>query len=212
MATDQLPTNGKALPEVPHESPFQEYLTILLRGKWVILLTVALVIGATAFYTFRTRPVYESTAMVLIDLKDKAGKVSFLDLTGTTATNKITNELETLKSRSMAEAVAKDLLEKNRLKVVDAFSHGWLWLRCVEWMTIGAACLCAGIFQARCLQICYPDFFDPYATEGSPSRGGSNGLVIAGMPVDQFQSRARIHDLLAIVICQRAQGETLTHL
>ena len=111
MATDQLPTNGKALPEVPSESPFQEYLTILLRGKWIILLTVALVTGATAFYNYRTRPVYESTAMVLIDLKDNGGKVPFLDLTGAVATNKITNELETLKSRSMAEAVAKDLLE-----------------------------------------------------------------------------------------------------
>jgi len=53
------------------------------------------------------RPVYESTAMVLIDLKDNGGKVPFLDLTGAVATNKITNELETLKSRSMAEAVAR---------------------------------------------------------------------------------------------------------
>jgi tyrosine-protein kinase Etk/Wzc len=53
--------------------------------------------------------------MVLIDLKEKGGKLPFLDLTGTTATNKITNELETLKSRSMAEAVAKDLLEKKFL-------------------------------------------------------------------------------------------------
>ena len=111
MATEPVTTNGKALPEVPHESPFQEYLTILLRGKWIILLTVALVTGVTAFYTFRVRPVYESTAMVLIDLKDNGGKVPFLDLTGAVATNKITNELETLKSRSMAEAVARDLLE-----------------------------------------------------------------------------------------------------
>ena len=115
MATEPVPTNGKALPEVPSESPYQEYLTILLRGKWIILLTVAIVVGATAFYTFRTRPVYESTAMVLIDLKEKGGKLPFLDLTGTGATNKITNELETLKSRSMAEAVARDLLEKKFL-------------------------------------------------------------------------------------------------
>jgi len=84
-----------------------------------------------------------------------------------------------------------------------AFSHGWLWLRCVEWMTIGAACLCAGIFQARCLQICYPDFFDPYATEGSPSRGGSNGLVIAGMPVDHG-------DLLTSILVTGVTGSSKT--
>jgi tyrosine-protein kinase Etk/Wzc len=111
MATEPLPTNGNTPPEVPRESPLQEYLTIIFRGKWTILLAVALVTGATAFYTFRTRPVYESTAMVLIDIKDKGGNVPFLDLSGTVATNKITNELETLKSRSMAEAVARDLLE-----------------------------------------------------------------------------------------------------
>lgn len=117
MATEPLPTNGNGLPEVPRESPLQEYLTIILRGKWIIMLAVALVTGATAFYTFRTRPVYESTAMVLIDVKDKGGNIPFLDLTGTAATNKITNELETLKSRSMAEAVARDLLE---IKFLDA--------------------------------------------------------------------------------------------
>ena len=115
MATEPIPTNGHATPEVPRESPLQEYLTIILRGKWIILLATALVTGATAFYTFRTAPIYESTAMVLIDLKDKGGKLPFLDLTGTAASNKITNELETLKSRSMAEAVAKDLLAKKFL-------------------------------------------------------------------------------------------------
>jgi tyrosine-protein kinase Etk/Wzc len=108
-------SNGHAQPEVPNESPLQEYLTILLRGKWVILLAVALVTAATAFFTFRMKPVYESIAMVLIDLKDKGGKVPFLDLTGTTATNKITNELETLKSRSTAEGVAVALVQKKYL-------------------------------------------------------------------------------------------------
>ena len=56
MATEPIPTNGHATPEVPRESSLQEYLTIILRGKWIILLATALVIGATAFYTFRTRP------------------------------------------------------------------------------------------------------------------------------------------------------------
>src|ERR1039458_918071 len=31
------------------------------------------------------------------------------------------------------------------------------------------------------------------------------------MPVDRFQSRTRSNDLLAILVCQRAQGQALTH-
>lgn len=76
-----------------------------------------IVTTAVGIYTFTTKPIYESTAMVLIDSKGKDGKVPFLDLTGTAATSKITNELETLKSYSMADAVARALIN---LQYIDA--------------------------------------------------------------------------------------------
>jgi tyrosine-protein kinase Etk/Wzc len=66
-------------------------------------------------YTFLAQPVYESTARVLIDMNAKQAPLSFLEFSGSVVSNKITNELENLKSYSMAEAVAKALFEKEYL-------------------------------------------------------------------------------------------------
>ena len=107
--------NGDTRTEVPHESHLQEYLSIILRGKWVIIASLVLVTAATAFFTFKTKPVYEATSLVLIDIKGSQGSMPFLDFTGMAANNKITNELEILKSRSMAEAVAGALRKQIRL-------------------------------------------------------------------------------------------------
>jgi hypothetical protein len=49
--------------------------------------------------------------------------------------------------------------------VTQAFSGApaaWRWLAVLRWaMTVAGSC-CAWIFQARCLQLCFPDAFDPY--------------------------------------------------
>ncbi len=43
--------------------------------------------------------------------------------------------------------------------------NGWRYLRYLDaFLTTGAG-LAASIFQARCLQLCYPDFYDPYAAD-----------------------------------------------
>ena len=41
-------------------------------------------------------------------------------------------------------------------------SHGWGYLFGFEWAAMAAAYFCVGVFQARCLQLCFPDYFDPY--------------------------------------------------
>lgn len=40
---------------------------------------------------------------------------------------------------------------------------GWRWLRYTEWGMLGGAYACAWMFQARCLQICFPEFYDAHA-------------------------------------------------
>ncbi|MBI5472711.1 MAG: GumC family protein, partial [Ignavibacteriae bacterium] len=107
--------NGDTQSDVPRDSHLQEYLSIILRGKWIIIASLLLVTGATAIFTFKTKPVYEATSLVLIDVKGSQGSMPFLDFTGLAANNKITNELEILKSRSMAEAVAGALIKQVRL-------------------------------------------------------------------------------------------------
>lgn len=120
MENFNLNKNGDAEADVPRESHFQEYLSIILRGKWIILASLVLVTGATAFFTFKTKPIYEANSMVLIDMKGKQGSLPFFDLTGAATNNKITNELEILKSRSMAEAVSQALLDKITLDGPDS--------------------------------------------------------------------------------------------
>ena len=94
------------------EPGFEDYLQIILRGKWVILAAFLLVLAATAAYTFTTKPVYEATTSVLIDTKGQQSS-GFMDFTGFGAVKNIKNELEILKSRSLAEVVAQSLHDRS---------------------------------------------------------------------------------------------------
>ena len=64
-------------------------------------MSLVAVVAAIALFTFKTKPVYESTSLVLIDMKGQQGSLPFFDITGTATASKITNELEILKTRSM---------------------------------------------------------------------------------------------------------------
>ncbi len=93
------------------ESTIQDYVSTLLRGKMTILISFGVAVFAMAVYTFVSKPVYESSSLVLVNLKQQAGGVSIGETTREVADSKITNELAILKSRLLAEAVAKVLLE-----------------------------------------------------------------------------------------------------
>ncbi|HUI66204.1 MAG TPA: polysaccharide biosynthesis tyrosine autokinase [Bacteroidota bacterium] len=100
----------------PQETTLGEYLALFMRGKWTILSTLLVVFTATAIYTFTTKPVYESTALVLVDMKGARGSLPFsANITGEANVNKITNELEILRSRAMAQAVAQKLVDRRFL-------------------------------------------------------------------------------------------------
>jgi capsular exopolysaccharide synthesis family protein len=100
----------------PQVSALWEYVAILRRGKWVILLTLLAVSGLVALYSFTRKPVYEASALVLIDMKGKSGALPTFDITGTATANKITNELEILKSQSTAHDVADALRSRAFLR------------------------------------------------------------------------------------------------
>lgn len=100
------PMNG-----ISQEPTFQEYVSILLRGKWTILISFALVFAGTALFTFTTDKVYEATATVLVDTKGQQSSLPLFDITGMGGVKNIKNELEILKSRSLAEAVAQRLVD-----------------------------------------------------------------------------------------------------
>lgn len=100
---------------ISQESFVWEYLAILLRGKLIILITTAFVVGLVVIYNYKTKPIYEATSSVLIDMKGKNGTLTMLDMSGTVNASNIANEIEILKSASVAQDVANALLSKKFL-------------------------------------------------------------------------------------------------
>jgi capsular exopolysaccharide synthesis family protein len=94
------------------EHRFQEYLSLFLRGKWIILVCVAILTGFMVWYTFQTAPIYEAFSLVLINTKDSRGSQSLTDALSGGSANKISNELGILKTRSLAESVGRTLLKQ----------------------------------------------------------------------------------------------------
>lgn len=93
------------------ESRFQEYLSLFLRGKWILLGSVGVFMGIMLGVTLMTKPVYEASSMVLVNSKTQGQALPFGDLGGDGTPNKISNELGILKSGMMAEKAAQRLLQ-----------------------------------------------------------------------------------------------------
>jgi capsular exopolysaccharide synthesis family protein len=113
--TTNLDKNRGQMINTPQESPLLEYVSILLRGKWIILTTTLIVFGLIAIYTFTTKPIYEAESLVLINSQAKDGALASFDPTGAAAANKIANELQILKSQSTAQDVANTLYSRKFL-------------------------------------------------------------------------------------------------
>ena len=103
--------NHEPLDEARSGFSIQDSISTLLRGKWIILAAFGAAVIIMAVYTLITRPVYESSSLVLVNLKQQVGAVSLSDAPQEVVDSKIANELAILKSRLLAEAVARALLD-----------------------------------------------------------------------------------------------------
>ena len=90
---------------------FNDYLRIFYRGRWIILSSFIAVMCATIYITFTTEPVYESSVKLMIE--EKGGmEQSIFDIGGfIKKETMINNQVEILKSRSLAETVIRRLQE-----------------------------------------------------------------------------------------------------
>jgi len=103
--------NGQSYNQV-NELSIRDYLFIIrFHYKKVLLLTIiGLGIG---FYSVLTKPPsYRATATVVIQEKPGAGMI--MDLTGNRDRNRITNEIQLIKSRSVAKDVIKEIWPHKR--------------------------------------------------------------------------------------------------
>ncbi|NOX37003.1 MAG: polysaccharide biosynthesis tyrosine autokinase [Calditrichaeota bacterium] len=87
----------------------QDYLRILYRGRWIILSSFLIVLLATAYFTFTTPPVYEASAKIMVESQGTMERALFNVNYFGNQTTLITNQVEILRSRALAEQVVRTL-------------------------------------------------------------------------------------------------------
>ncbi|MDQ3225686.1 MAG: polysaccharide biosynthesis tyrosine autokinase [Chloroflexota bacterium] len=107
---DPMLTFAQATDPEADSLSLQQLVLAFRRNKWLVLGIVAASLAAAAVYTRLADPVYRSSATIRIDDKDASSSL----LTGIAAvpgmtSSKIPTEIEVLRSRQLAENVAKQL-------------------------------------------------------------------------------------------------------
>ena len=98
-----------------------EFLRILFRGRWVIVVAFLAVVGAVTFLTYRMRPEYQATASVLILNEDTMESALLNARPADVPKSRNLNSIEILQSRKLAEDVIHVLAEspyKNELEIM----------------------------------------------------------------------------------------------
>ncbi|MEJ2637618.1 MAG: polysaccharide biosynthesis tyrosine autokinase [Calditrichia bacterium] len=87
----------------------QDYMRILYRGRWLIAISFLVIIIATAYFTFTSPKVYEASGKIMVESQGSMERALFnMNYFGNQSTL-ITNQVEILKSRNLAQAAVKYL-------------------------------------------------------------------------------------------------------
>ena len=90
---------------------FAEYLWILFRHKWVILAILMISVAVSMVMTARTRPVYQSSATFIYDASSRMAQTLEMSSVFWFEMDPMrNNQIQIIRSRSMAEAVADSIL------------------------------------------------------------------------------------------------------
>ena len=83
----------------------QDYMRILYRGRWIIILSFLVIVSATVYYTFTTQPVYEAAGLVMIKEEGSMQSQIFEMTSFMKRETMINNQVEILRSYTLAEDV-----------------------------------------------------------------------------------------------------------
>jgi capsular exopolysaccharide synthesis family protein len=121
---DNRPTNNngqevKPSLKVPIQQPNpMDYLPVIWRGKWIALSIVLIIFNIALYYTITQEPQYVAQVSILINTQGQRSQTPLAGLVIDDHKN-IANEIELLRSRMIAEAVAEVLVNK---RVIDETS------------------------------------------------------------------------------------------
>lgn len=95
--------------EFESQVSLNDYLRIMYRGRWIIVLSFIIVFLSTVYFTFTSPPVYEASTSIIIESTGAMERSLFeMNPFGNQSTL-IANQIEILKSRTLAERVVKQL-------------------------------------------------------------------------------------------------------
>lgn len=101
-----------------------DYLRIILRGRWIILISFLLVLGTTTYFTYKMEPVYQASTTIMIEDKGRLEQ-SIFGLSGfLNSQTIIANQVEVIKSRTLAERVLNSLRSspyRDNLKILSEY-------------------------------------------------------------------------------------------
>jgi tyrosine-protein kinase Etk/Wzc len=86
-----------------------EYLRIILRGRWIILLCFIVVLATTTYFTYKMEPVYQASATIMIEDKGRLEQSAFGFSGFLNLQTMIANQVEVLRSRTLGERVIRTL-------------------------------------------------------------------------------------------------------
>jgi tyrosine-protein kinase Etk/Wzc len=90
---------------------FHDYVRILYRGRWIIILSFIIVTAITIYFTLTTQPVYEATGLVMLKEEGTVKKQVFEMSSFMQQETRINNQVELLKS----DTLAKDVITRLRV-------------------------------------------------------------------------------------------------
>ncbi len=133
MNTYKEPTNGNGqqpmnfLSSQETQFNFQDYMRVIYKGRFVIMVSFILIMFVTVYYTFTTEPVYEASAKIMIEDQQGVGESLFDISSMMKKETMINNQVEILKSRTLAEQVIKKLQASkyaNELRILGNYPEG----------------------------------------------------------------------------------------
>ena len=87
-----------------------DYLRIAYRGRWIIIISFIIVFMVTLYFTFKNPNVYEAFTTVLVESSESAQSQIFgAEMMGGASSTMIPNQIEILKSRTLAERTIRQL-------------------------------------------------------------------------------------------------------
>lgn len=107
---------------VEEELNLREIIYIILRNKWIIIISFLVIISLTLIYTLRSPDIYQSSSLLLIENQNQ----SFINPFSSMGNSRfdINNEVKILKSRSLSKRTVSTLKNNYNLDSLYLFKKG----------------------------------------------------------------------------------------